>query len=102
LSREAQKWWRRIVDEYHIGDSGGLAILQIMCEAFDRMRQAQKILAEEGPTITDRFGQLKGHPLLNTERDCRGQVLAALKQLNLDLEPLKEIGRPPGSHYNGD
>jgi P27 family predicted phage terminase small subunit len=97
LSRESQRWWRKIVDEYNIGDSGGLAILQIMCEAFDRMREAQKILETEGPTITDRFGQIKAHPLCAVERDARSQVLQSIKSLNLDLEPLKEIGRPPGS-----
>jgi P27 family predicted phage terminase small subunit len=97
LSKEAQRWWRKIVDEYHIGDSGGLAILQVMCEAWQRMRQAQKILEVEGPTVTDRFGQSKAHPLCAIERDARSQVLQAIKSLNLDLEPLKEIGRPPGS-----
>ncbi len=45
----------------------------------------------------DRFVQRKPHPLLAAERDARAQMLAALKALNLDLEPLKDRGRPPGS-----
>jgi glutathione S-transferase len=47
--------------------------------------------------MADRFGQPKPHPLLATERDARAQFLAALKALNLDLEPLRDrVGRPGG------
>ena len=52
-------------------------------------------LAQQQP---DRFGQVKSHPLLSVERDSRAQYLAALKALNLDLEPLRDKpGRPGGS-----
>ena len=47
LSREAQRWWRKLAIEYEITDSGGLLILQALCEAFDRMREAQDILKKE-------------------------------------------------------
>jgi P27 family predicted phage terminase small subunit len=88
--------WQRLAAEYQITDAGGLVILAAACEAHDRMRQAQAILKAEGLTAVDRFGQTKAHPMTLTERDSRAQMLAALKQLNLDLEPLKSIGRPPG------
>jgi P27 family predicted phage terminase small subunit len=98
LSKEAQRWWRKIVDEYGIDDSGGLAILQVLCEAFDRMRKAQQILEDEGMCVTDRFAQIKSHPMCSVERDARAQVLQGLKALNLDLEPLRDMpGRPAGS-----
>jgi phage terminase small subunit len=61
------------------------------------MRAAQAAIKEEGATGLDRFGQLKPHPLLPIERDARAAMMAALKQLNLDLEPLRDgPGRPPG------
>jgi hypothetical protein len=47
-------------------------------------------------TIKDRFDQVKSHPLCAVVRDMRAQVYSGLKQLNLDIEPLKDIGRPPG------
>ena len=100
LSKESQRWFRKIVDEYGIVDAGGLLISQATFEAFDDMRGAQAILKVEGLTIIDRFGQQKPHPLNNVVRDCRAQVFQGLKALNLDLEPLKDsIGRPPGGNY---
>ena len=58
LSAEARRWWRKLVVDYQIDDPGGLLILLTMFEAFDRMRAAQKIIADEGETIKDRFEQL--------------------------------------------
>lgn len=88
--------WQRLQAEYSIVDAGGLVVLTAACEAFDRMRAAQKLIAKDGMVAADRFGQQKPHPAVVIERDARGQMLAALKQLNLDLEPLKSIGRPAG------
>jgi P27 family predicted phage terminase small subunit len=97
LSAEACKWWESIRVEYDVSDPGGLMILASACEAFDRMRQAQRRLRREGLTSKDRFGQVKANPLTVIERDSRAAMLAALKQLNLDLEPLEQRpGRPAG------
>lgn len=97
LSPEAKSWWESIQHEYGIDDNGGRLLLTTAMEAFDRMKAACRKVEEEGVTIKDRFDQVKAHPLLTTERDARSQMIAALKALNLDLEPLKKIGRPPGS-----
>lgn len=83
--------------EYQIDDQAGLLLLQTALEAFDRMKAAQERINADGEAVTDRFGQIKPHPLLPAERDARAQMLAALKQLNLDLEPLRDRpGRPGG------
>lgn len=61
------------------------------------MRHAQEAIRAEGMTVLDRFGQRKAHPLLPAERDARAQMLAALRALNLDVEPLQDRpGRPAG------
>jgi P27 family predicted phage terminase small subunit len=97
LSPEARGWWESIQLEYAVADPGGLLILASAVEAFDRMRQAQRRLRREGLTTVDRFGQRKAHPATVIERDSRSAMLAALKQLNLDLEPLQpRAGRPSG------
>ncbi|MFC1481832.1 phage terminase small subunit P27 family [Candidatus Neomarinimicrobiota bacterium] len=97
LSKEARQWWDRIALEYDISDEAGLLLLQTALEAFDRMRAAQKAINEDGEVIKDRFEQIKAHPMLTVERDSRAQMLAALKALNLDLEPLRPgPGRPGG------
>ena len=97
LSREAKAWWRKLITEYQIEDEAGYLLLMTGLESFDRMRQAQAALAEDGLTVTDRFGQAKAHPLCVVERDSRSQMLASLKMLNLDVEPLRGgPGRPSG------
>ena len=98
LTPEAREWWQKLTREYQIDDDAGLLLLQTSMEAFDRMRACQACIARDGEMITDRFEQRKCHPLLSTERDTRAQMMAALKQLNLDVEPLKPgPGRPSGS-----
>jgi hypothetical protein len=74
-----------------------LLILQTGLEAFDRKRECQAIINKEGMQVADRFAQMKAHPLTTVERDSRAAFMAALKALNLDLEPLNDKpGRPPG------
>jgi P27 family predicted phage terminase small subunit len=97
LSKEARSLWQRLVDEYSIEDAGGLCLLERGLEAFDRMRQAQNLIKKHGAVQKDRFGQLRPNPATVIERDSRAAMLAALKALNLDLEPLRDgPGRPPG------
>jgi P27 family predicted phage terminase small subunit len=97
LSTAAKAWWKRLASEYGIDDDAGLLLLQTGLEAFDRMRGAQEAIQRDGMTVLDRFGQRKAHPLLPAERDARAQMLAALRALNLDVEPLHDRpGRPAG------
>src|SRR5262245_2448137 len=91
LSAEAAGWWRKITTEWDLDDAGQL-ILTMALEAFDRMRGAQRVIKREGLTIKGR-----AHPATVIERDARLAMLRALRQLNLDLEPLRDRpGRPPG------
>jgi P27 family predicted phage terminase small subunit len=97
LSSEAAGWWRRITREYQIDDDGGLLLLQTALEAFDRMRGAQAAIERDGATVRGSTKQIVAHPLIAVERDARAQMLSAIKQLNLDLEPLRDRpGRPGG------
>jgi P27 family predicted phage terminase small subunit len=97
LSKEAKHLWDRLLSEYDIVDEAGVLILQTAMEAFDRMREAQSIIKAEGMQVEDRFHQKKAHPLTTVERDSRSAMMAALKALNLDLEPLNDKpGRPGG------
>jgi P27 family predicted phage terminase small subunit len=97
LSKEAKTWWRRLVDEYAIEDQAGHLLLQMALQSFDRMNEARELIAKHGAVVTDRWGQLRANPACTVERDSRAAMLAALKALNLDLEPLRDQpGRPSG------
>ena len=96
LSKEAKEIFNGLCEEYSINDIAGLRILRVSLEAFDRAQACRKAIDRDGLTILDKFNQTKPHPLLSTERDSRAAFLAGLKALNLDLEPIKTVGRPAG------
>ena len=97
LSASARAWWRKLTAEYAICDQAGLLLLQTALQAHDRMNQARDLIAKHGAVTVDRFGQLRPNPATTIERDSRAAMLAALKALNLDVEPLRDAaGRPPG------
>jgi P27 family predicted phage terminase small subunit len=95
LSKESRKLWHELLTEYQIEDSAGLKILLTALEAFDRAKASREKIDLDGMVIQGPAGRMIAHPLCTVERDARAQFLAALKQLNLDVEGLKDIGRPP-------
>jgi P27 family predicted phage terminase small subunit len=97
LSDEAKRLWKTLTAEYNITDSGGLSILRAGLEARDRATGAREAIDRDGLSINDRWGVPRAHPLASVERDAQRIWLAALKQLCLDIEPLRDRpGRPPG------
>lgn len=97
LSDEAARRWAKINSEYVL-DTAVQSIFEAGLEAFDRMRQAQAIIAREGLIQVDRFGQAKPHPAVAIERDARAAWRQCIKDMGLDLEPLQDgPGRPPNA-----
>src|SRR5262245_236286 len=97
LSPEAASFWTNIIREYHLADAAGLLLLERACRALMRARELDAVLAKDGLLVTTRAGQARAHPasalLVEAERSLRG----ALRELHLDLEPLRHgPGRPPG------
>ena len=93
-SKEGTRIKKAILRDYSITDDAGIAILDAAIEAFDLLHAAQAIVDKEGLTVNGDRGQTKAHPLLAVIRDQRSQFFMGLKALNLDLEPVKSIGRP--------
>ena len=96
LSPAARAWRRKLLRGYTIEDPAGQLLLQTALEAMDRMNQARALIEKYGAVTEDRFHQLRPNPATTIERDSRAAMLAALKALNLDLEPLRTAGRPAG------
>ena len=98
LAAPGTKLWRELIEEYHIADAAGLALVGTAAECLDRMRAAQAAIVEHGEIVVDRYGAPKLNPACNLEKDARNGMMAALRALNLDLEPLRDgAGRPPGT-----
>lgn len=84
LSKESKRLWTEIVKDYVFDDSASLSVLVTALEARDRLQECRERINTEGLTITDRFGQVRPHPLLSAERDARSGVLQGFKMLGLD------------------
>jgi P27 family predicted phage terminase small subunit len=87
LSPEAKRLWTAVAEEYDVDDAAGLRLLQTACEALDLMRRAEAQVKADGMVCRDRYGSIRGHPLLGTMRDARASMLAAFRDLHLDIEP---------------
>jgi len=96
LSPAAKSWWKKLIAEYEIEDQAGLLILETAMRAMDRMSMASALVDQHGAVTVDKFGQLKANPACAVERDSRAAMMTALKNLNLDLEPIGKPGRAPG------
>ena len=96
LKKPGREMYEQIGSEYGIDDAGGLQLLTVAAECLDRMRNAQAEIEKNGAVLTDRYGGLKAHPSIAIEKDSRIGLMAALKQLNLDLEPLRDRRGNPG------
>jgi hypothetical protein len=95
LSADGRQLWIDIQSAYQIDDPGGLVLLRVAAEALDRAERCRRLIDEQGEMLTVR-GMPRAHPALAAERDARAAIVRAIRNLNLDLEPLKAIGRPPG------
>jgi phage terminase small subunit len=92
LSPEARAHWVQFQNGWQL-DDGARLILMAALEAFDRMRDAQRAIKVDG--LMTKAGKL--HPATTVERDARLAMLRAIRQLGLDVEPLRDgPGRPPG------
>jgi len=95
LSREVAQWWRTVTADYDL-EPHHLRLLRAACEAWDRMQQAREEVAAHGSlTVTTSRGDLKPHPSLGVERDCRLQFARLVRELDLDAGAPSEGRRPP-------
>ena len=103
LGKDGKQIWEQLVSEFGIVDAGGLALVTIVGECRDRLTEAQALIKSHGAVIATATGALRSNPALKVEVDARNGMLAALRALNLDIEPLRDLpGRPAGSFLTGD
>ena len=99
LRPETARWWRSVVADYELAPHH-VRLLTLAAEAWDRCEQAREILAADGLTYTDRFGQPCSRPEVAIERDSRVAFARLLRELALDVELPAGEARPPGLHGN--
>ena len=93
LTARSKTFWRAMIADYALDDVPARELLMRACDAMDRADNARTILAEEGLTVTDRYGQVKPHPAAAIEVQNRTSVARLLRELRV-LDPPEEE-RPP-------
>ena len=85
LRAATARWWQAVIDGYEL-EEHHIRLLTLAAESWDRTQQAREILAKQGLTFSDRFGQPRTRPEVAIERDSRLAFLRVLRELGLDVE----------------
>jgi len=78
-----------------IHDTGGIELLAQACAAEDRAENLADAIARDGEVIHSRTGVPKTHPAVKDELACRAFIVKTLERLGLNVEAIKQPGRPP-------
>ena len=99
LLPETANWWRQITKTYEL-EGHHLRLLQLACEAWDRVAAARAVLSEEGMVYHDRFGAPRARPECAIERNSMIAFARLLRELDLDVAPPASAPRPPPLRAN--
>jgi hypothetical protein len=95
LLADGAAFFVEMVDEYDVCDAGGRAVLTRAAECLDRMAAAQRAIAADGEVVKNQYGMPVLHPATKLEKESRDGFLAAMRMLNLDVDPPRpRPGRP--------
>ena len=88
--------------EYRITDRGGIELLAQTCAAVDRVETLREAIDRDGEVVHTRTGP-KAHPALRDELAGRAFIVRTLERLGLNVETVKQPGRPVPTHgWRGD
>jgi len=83
LSDEMKAWWTAVLAKFEL-DQHHLLLLQAACESWDRMQQARRVVAEQGISFQDRFGNWRQRPEVRIEDDAKRTFARLIRDLGLD------------------
>ena len=92
LDKEGRRLWRTITTDFDL-EPRSLVVLQVACEAIDRLTQARQALTSS-LTVEDHHGRVSPKPEVQIEKDCAIRLLRALRELGLDTAIAEEFARP--------
>lgn len=96
LSSASKRLYRRLVADYQLDrEPHAVRVLVMGLEASDRCEEAREVLAREGVTYKNRFGEPRTHPMVAVERDSRLAAIRAFRELSLDGASELDAPRPP-------
>ncbi len=92
LRPATRRWFSEIVRSWEL-EAHHLRLLELLCEALDRVQEARERIAKDGPYVEGRYG-LRAHPAIAVERDSRLAAARLMRELDLDASAGAE-SRPP-------
>lgn len=99
LTPRAQRLWQAIIDDYDLPPSQ-LEMLRQALESLSRADRAACVVEEQGMTVTDRYGCIRQHPMLDVE--LRNRATFARLMTLLKLHTTTERPHRPGRPAAGD
>lgn len=81
LHATGRKAWAELCADLELEDLDDLRLLALACSALDRSAQAARTLRDDGLYWTDRLGNLRPHPAIQTEHKARSQAAQIIGQL---------------------
>lgn len=95
LNTKSKEFFREVINQYQLEDHH-IKILILACECLDQIEEARIQIEKEGSYYINRFDEPRPHPALKEFKDNKIIFIRLIKQLDLEVEPKKEVGRPPG------
>ncbi len=96
LKSAGRKLWKAVATEFVL-EPHTTPILAAACFQADRAEAARVEINRDGITTKDRFGQLREHPSVATERSASQAMKTLLRELGLDIVPEVRGNRRPGT-----
>jgi P27 family predicted phage terminase small subunit len=94
LTLAARRLWVEIWNSAEM-DPPAVLLLTTMCEAFDRLKQAQAAILEDGLFLTEKTAagneHRRAHPATAVERDARAAIVRCWKAMGFDMAPPGEL-----------
>ena len=99
ISKAAQTWWQEILEVHPLPESQRMVLIIIM-EAWDDYQRARAQMIEDGgESFHDRYDQPRKHPLSDSMRFHRRQVLDGWKQLGISADKIPSPPTPEDTSF---
>src|SRR5262245_41983172 len=99
LRATTRKWWSNVCESYDL-EPHHLMILTLAAETWDEVYAAREIVAKQGQTFIDRFGQPKDRPEVGIQQNGRLTFAKLIRELGLDIAT-PDDPRPPSRQGRG-
>ena len=94
LRKDTQRWWADTSADWTL-EPHHLRLLTLAAESWDRHEAARELIESEGLCVETKAGGPRTHPAVKIEAEARIAFVRCLRELDLDVDPPKEIARRP-------